>query len=210
MDHDGVLTSIENAGPNSGDANFNGILDGNEEDVATYISPVNSGYVTLIATGGCRVINGVNNIFESQNTAQDPLNDYMIGMHSFQLLCTASGQSATITYVWDKLYDTSLWTDYEKYNPNTNTYSSISGLVTYGVSYGKTSVTYSITDGGPLDTDGLVNSTIEDPAGPVIINRPVITSPNSGSTIFSTLINIIGTGTIGSVITLANTLGTIL
>ena len=126
---------------------MDGIKDSTQSNIATYISPLTNSYMTLIATGTCSIINGVSHINEASNATQDPINDYYIGMHAFVLKCGLTGGTTTVTYIWDQLYDTSLWTDYEKYNPNTLQYFSIKNLVSYGVFNNKTTVSYPITDG---------------------------------------------------------------
>ena len=55
-----------------------------------------------------------------------------------------------------------------KFNPNTQTFSDVPGAtITETTVSGAHAlvVSYSITDGGPLDTDGLANGSIVDPIG---------------------------------------------
>jgi hypothetical protein len=126
---------------------MDGIKDSNQANVATFISPITNSYMTLTTTNGCNIVNGVYHGMESQNTTQNPNNDYYIGMHGFVLNCGTPGITTQVTYIWDQLYDTTLWVDYEKYNPNTQQYFSIKNLVNYGVINNRTTASYPITDG---------------------------------------------------------------
>src|SRR5581483_4338314 len=73
-----------------------------------------------------------------------------------------------------------------KYNPTTHTYSTIPGaVITQTTLSGQPAlnVSYSITDGGPLDEDGMVNGVIVDPVGlaeTTNTSGSTATAPNTG------------------------------
>ena len=67
-----------------------------------------------------------------------------------------------------------------KYNPTTNAYFTITNAsLTSTTIGGKSAVvaTYQITDGGSLDTDGVVNGIIVDPVG---LASLAVSAPNTG------------------------------
>lgn len=131
-DIDGVASNIEDAGPNSGDANMDGIIDSLQPNVATFISPMTNTYMTLVVTNGCNIANGVYHEPETGNYTTgslqllDPYYHYYIGLHGFLLKCLNTGDSTTVTFIWDQLYDTSLRVDYMKFDPFAGIYFSIS------------------------------------------------------------------------------------
>lgn len=88
-------------------------------------------------------------------------------MTAFDAYCPTPGATVPVTIIYDKLYDTSK-SVLRHYNVATSTYSPVPGAVfgtrTVGGSV-RTIVTYNITDGGALDTDGVANGIIKDPVG---------------------------------------------
>ena len=76
-----------------------------------------------------------------------------------------TGSTETVTLFLDQQYDSTTW-EWRKLN---TTYSAVSD-VTYGTgvvgSNTVTTVTYTITDGGTNDIDGVANGVIVDPTGP--------------------------------------------
>jgi hypothetical protein len=177
-DSDGIPTIIENAGPNSGDANADGIPDYAQQNVASLINSITGKYSTLVVEGGCEVIDGFDFVAEASLGSQDNDAEYFIGLHKFELECVNPGDTANVKVIWDKQYDTSNWI-YKKYNPATNRYFFIEDRVTLSTETiagtPKTITKYSITDGTELDIDGARDARISDPAGPAIIT-PSITN----------------------------------
>jgi large repetitive protein len=172
-DSDKIPTSVENAGPNNGDSNDDGIPDYAQQNVASLINPVTGAYSTLVIEGGCEVIDGFNFVAEASLDSQDNNAEYFIGLHGFELECANPGDTANIKVIWDKQYNTSNWV-YKKFNPTTNRYFFIDDKVTLSTENiagtPKTITKYAITDGTELDIDGVVDARIIDPAGPVIIS----------------------------------------
>ncbi|NDC31833.1 MAG: hypothetical protein EBZ58_13075 [Bacteroidetes bacterium] len=82
--------------------------------------------------------------------------------------------TVTVTIIYDKQYSSPML---RYYNPITGAYSMVNGA-TYGTKtiggITKTTVTYDLTDGGSLDSDGLANGIIKDPVLLVLApNAPV-------------------------------------
>ena len=78
VDTDGVSNTVENAAPNSGDANNDGIQDALQANVASQFNGVTNQYVTMITTGSCAVISGLTFENESGLTVQDSIKDYKL------------------------------------------------------------------------------------------------------------------------------------
>jgi surface protein len=170
-DGDGVPDEIEDAGFNNGDGNGDGIKDSLQANVATQFNPVTGGSTTLEVTGDCQLVTSFDIVKESELQKQDAYFTYPVGLNDFSLKCDSPGQTATVTFYYNKSYDTSTWS-YKKYDTNTKEYTDISGKVTYGnkqvAGTDVTTVSYKLTDGGPLDQDGQVNGEIRDPAGTAV------------------------------------------
>ena len=86
-DGDGVSNIDEQAGPNGGDTNGDGIPDFTQQNVSGTSNPVTGGFSTLESIGSCEFIN--ENAFLAENTlsVQDSLFNYPIGLVDFQVLC---------------------------------------------------------------------------------------------------------------------------
>ena len=169
-DGDGNLDAEENLAPN-GDGNGDGIADAIQSTVATRPNPVTGVHTTLAATGGCDVVNEYEVNLERELTKQDPLFSYPVGLNDFTLNCANAGDSASVTFFYDREYDTSVWF-FRKFDEFGVAYADISSSLTYGTAVvngnNVTTATYSLTDGGIHDSDGIQDSVIIDPAGPAV------------------------------------------
>lgn len=165
-DNDGILDSVEDAGPNNGDANGDGTPDKAQANVASYVNPVTTKYAVLVVdqASGCEV-RSVGSSNES-STYTDSSFDYPLGLMDFSLHCNAPGATARITQYY---YQSSLKNfSVRKFNPNTHIYAPIVGATVAATTISGNpaiKVDYSVSDGGSLDTDGSVNGTIVDPVG---------------------------------------------
>jgi hypothetical protein len=168
---DGLPIAIENAAPNNGDGNNDGIQDSQQANVSSLIDPVTARYAVLDATGAsaCTANSDVLVEPESSLASNDANYSYPAGLMSFTLTCSP-GATATVTmYYYGLTYSSGLIM--RKYNTNAKTYGTVPGAVFSNVTIGgqqATKVTYSLTDGGSLDEDRLVNGAIVDPAGPAL------------------------------------------
>jgi hypothetical protein len=187
-DSDGVDDTSEGVAP-GGDGNGDGTLDSQQNEVTTNINPVTGAYTTIVVTGGCDSVRRFNVVKESSLVVQDSGYKYPVGLNNFRLQCSNPGENASITFYYDKVYDTTKW-KYKKYDDNGNVYLDITNIVTFGTTNvnGKmvTTATYTVTDGSSMDTDGIANGIINDPAGPAIVNGGSFTIGNSsiGNTIW--------------------------
>jgi hypothetical protein len=176
-DGDGISNAIENAAPNNGDANGDGTLDSTQSNVTSFMNPVTGKYVSVQISPQCS-LTMASATAESTDSVHDSGYNYPAGLVNFSASCAAAGTTATITEYY---YGLGL-NNYvgRKYNPNTDAYTAIPGASVTRVMIGGqevTKLTYQITDGGPLDTDGAANGIIVDPSG-LAVNAVGV--PNTG------------------------------
>ena len=175
QDADPVTNAVEVRAPNSGDANGDGTVDAVQAHVASITNSIDvTAYNTLEIDNEatCPNFTQVLSDTESNLAAADTSRDYPIGVWDFTIDCGGNiGATANMKILLDKEYTdaaSGAWT-LRKFDPNTNTYADVTGAVFGTESIGGTTVTtitYSVTDGGPLDADGLANGIIRDPVGP--------------------------------------------
>lgn len=159
-DADGISDTVEDAAPNSGDANNDGTPDSEQNNVSSFKNADGSKYIALEVDGGCDLSN-VASASESSKAAQDSGYTYPAGLVNF----TAACESATVKLFF---YGESDSLTVRKFFPSTNTYSTISSATKSTQTIGgqsATVVTYTVTDGGELDVDGADNGVIVDPVG---------------------------------------------
>lgn len=180
-DKDNISPIIELAAPNNGDANGDGQQDAIQNEVSSRPNSLNNQYNALEVSNAwvssCGQINKFVSMSESSLSSQDSWFEYDLGLWDFEIACSATWATADIQIYLDTVYDTSSWI-YRKFNTTTNTYTDISSIVSYSTqtvwSTSVTVVSYSITDGGIHDEDGLANGIIIDPSGPSLAITPVV------------------------------------
>lgn len=164
-DNDGISNSVEDDGPNSGDANNDGTLDSLQNNVTSIVNSTTNKRAVLAVSSDCSITTATV-VAESANTEQDPTYVYPVGLMDFELACGTPGYTADITQYY---FDASNQ-DYvvRKYNANNDNYSDIdSAVITEETIADKPVVkaSYQITDGNSLDMDNTVDGNIKDPAG---------------------------------------------
>jgi hypothetical protein len=173
-DGDGITDTEENAGPNSGDANGDLIMDASQTGVASTANEVAGGYATIDVTdsGSSCAVTEFSVAAEGSLPTQDNTASYPVGLNDFTVDCANPGDTALVKVIYSQAYNTSGWV-YKKYNPATQTYTDMTGVVTFGTTLvggvNVTTATYSVTDGGQYDQDGTANGVIVDPAGPAVL-----------------------------------------
>ena len=171
------FTVVDQATPNSGDANDDGVLDVTQDNVSGFINENTGKYVAIDVGAGCHLVDDAL-VVESRFGVQDAAFEYDNGLWDFEANCGTPGYTATISLYY---YDiTTSTTVLRKHNPRTNAYFTINDAeITTQTIGGRqvTVVTYAVTDGSERDVDGLVNGTIIDPAG---LARLVVGAPNTG------------------------------
>ena len=171
IDNDGLLNSAEDPVPGAigglGDGNGDGIADRLQANVVS-IPTVGSG-TTAQKWGTLAVADGLTLSNVSNSAAAGiPRNAQMpVGQFDFTVNGVAVGGTITI----DLYVDSAL---------KTNGYFKKVGTAWYNIGTStvvgtKTKLSFSITDGGIYDADGVANGVIKDPGGAVILT-PLITS----------------------------------
>lgn len=177
-----IPKAVEDAAPNNGDGNGDGTPDSQQNDVASLPNPVagSSAYQTVQVTdaaSGCSTITHAD-IKPSSSYGADGSYLYPLGLTDYSVTCTTPGGTANVKIFYDKQYDTSHWVARKFINGKYTTLpGAVFGMATVGTQT-VTTLSYSVTDGGPLDADGSANGTIVDPAGPAVLGAA--TAPNTG------------------------------
>ena len=164
-DTDGISSNIENSAPNNGDANNDGVLDSKQNHVGSFLNPVISQYSVVQVDPVC-TLSQITSQQESSNTTQDSGYNYPTGLVNFTSSCGTPGYTTNVKVIFYGVSANNLIL--RKYNPNTKAYFTINNASVVDATIGGQNAavaTYQITDGGLLDTDGLVNGTIIDPIG---------------------------------------------
>lgn len=129
--------------------------------------------------------------FWTEGPAYTPADDpkYAVQTSSYwetDIYCRDAGAVIPVTMILDKVYDTTK-SVLRHFNTATNTYSTISGATFSTVTINgapKTAVSYTITEGGPLDPDSTADGYIHDPVALVTdttaANVTVPGAPNAG------------------------------
>jgi|GEM_PF-543845 len=165
--------------PNNGDANGDGTDDSYQANVKSL--PNDSEIWSTIETpanSNCTIENPQwSNPYSNQTDVG--FSPQLTTTTGFEVYCPTAGSTVEITVIYDKLYDTSK-SVLRYYNPTTNTFRTVSGA-TFGTrtvgGVSKTTVTYTITDGGSFDSDGIANKIIKDP---VMLSSITAGVPNAG------------------------------
>lgn len=163
--------------PNNGDMNDDGTLDTFQGNIALLKNASNQ-WVAIETkdSNGCTI--GEANILD--NTSIPKYSGYTMSSDylGFNVYCIDPGQSFTTNIILNRNIDISK-AQLMFYNPTTMTYSKINATYTHKTVGGQifTVLSYTLTDGGPLDRDGISNGKIED---------PVVLAINNGTTLSST------------------------
>ena len=178
VDNDGALNSVENAGPNGGDANGDGVLDSWQAAVTTFVNPVTGEYASLQTS--CTANSSVQASAESTQYPDNAFS-YPAGLMNFTATgCGSPGATATVTEYFYGNYNSSQLV-LRKWNPATHAYATVPGAVLSTTTIGGQAVlkaTYNVTDGSAFDQEGSANGQIVDPSGPAL---NAATVPNTGA-----------------------------
>jgi len=176
-DADGIQTSVENAAPNSGDANNDGILDSLQSNVSSLPGNNGGNYVAVVVDQSC-VLQDVRVTAETSHTSADPGYQYQEGFVNFAADCGTPGYETTVTlYFYGAAISDAV---VRKYLPTQNAYLTVSAATRTAETIGGQAVvvaSYQVTDGGSLDIDGQENGIIVDPVGLGVL---VTGAPNTG------------------------------
>ena len=178
-DDDGRLDSIEDPVPSAigagtGDGNGDGIPDRNQVNVASMgtvgTAAADKRFASIEVASGLTVTN-------VSNTAAPgglPRNVKMpLGQFHFDIGNVTPGATVSVSMYVDKTLGMNGY-----YKLNGSTWTDIGKISTVG---NKTKLTFSLTDGGLYDADGVANGIIKDPGGAAVV-APQITSNGGNAT----------------------------
>ena len=158
------VTIIDNDGPED-DLNGDGTPDSEQPNMGGYYSNIAGTTVAMDVGDGCELTTD-DMARESDLATQDETHDYTYGLFEIEGDCGTPGFTTTIRLYYYNIDADGM--ELRKYNPETGVYTTVEdAVITETTIYGNTVtvVTYELTDGGPLDTDGLVDGQFADPAG---------------------------------------------
>lgn len=186
VENDGVDQAVEDAAPNNGDANNDSIADSQQGNVASFLNGQTNKYSVVEVPQAC-ALSSVSAAAEAGNSVTDAEYSYPAGFMNFTASCGSAGYTADVTLYFYGQSTANLLL--RKYNPNTQAYATVNGAVISEVTIGgqqAAKVTYQVTDGGPLDSDGTANGVIVDPVGLALGAQTLVEA--GGSTLVVTLI----------------------
>ncbi len=164
-DTDPISDAIEDAAPGLGDANNDGTADSEQPNVTSLLNTISGSYSVLQTN--CTT-NTTTTLSPESSDNKDVAYDYNQGLMNFT--ATGCGSIAAITqYFYGNLNANNVTA--RKYNPTTNTYSTIPGAAITNVTIGNQKaikITYQVADNGPLDLNPTLG-TITDPSGPAVL-----------------------------------------
>lgn len=178
-DNDGISLAVENAAPNNGDGNNDGVLDSQQANVVSFVNTVTGKPATLaVESAGNECHLNTVTIMAGDSLTNDSDYTYPLGLFDFTVDCGVNGFSATVKqYFYEPDMNSFVLRKfandrYQTIDDATFTAQTIGGQPVLVASY-------VVVDGGVLDTDGTVNGVITDPAGPgVPVAMPGV--PNTG------------------------------
>lgn len=176
-DNDGISNTVEDAAPNSGDANNDGTPDKTQLYVTSFVNTTTDTYTSLTADASCELTN-VSGVAESTLASADTGYSYPLGLLDFTADCGTPGFTTTITqYFYDPPAGSFVLRKFAG-----GSYHTISGATINSTTIGGQAVlvvSYQVTDGSALDDDGTANGIIVDPAGPAVAGMSVA-APSTG------------------------------
>jgi len=164
--------------PNSGDMNDDSVKDTFQGNVEVLKN--SSGYWTAIETKDTNTCNlGEANILDITGIPTYSGYDFTSDFVGFNVYCIDSNQSFTTNIYLDRNFDTSK-AKLLSYNPTSKTFTLVNNASFTHKIIGSqifTVLSYTLTDGGPYDRDGISNGKIVDPV--------VLVTPKGANTVIS-------------------------
>ncbi len=165
FDADGIPDSTEDEAVNSGDGNNDGTLDRFQSTVSSYTI---TGVPVTFVTQGCSANGNVSSLPSNAIQTLDTGYAYPYGLTDFSLNCSR-GDTVTITkYIYDDSAANIADYHVRKYIPATDEYIEVDQATIESQNINGHSalvMSYSLTDGGQYDDDGIANGVIVDPVG---------------------------------------------
>jgi hypothetical protein len=197
-DADGIRDPDEDAAPNGGDMNQDGIPDRNQPEVASLPNEVDGAYVSFVSSPGTKLFDVSSLGHDDQRFGQDP-GPYRLPLGVFEFTVTglAPGESTTVTMILPTGIEP---TTYYKFGYNPRTFRTqryeflfdpsacaadprdCTGAETHAQNalIPPNQIVLHFVDGWRGDTDGQINGVITDPGGPgYVIPELAISGPMS-------------------------------
>ncbi|MCS7466941.1 VCBS domain-containing protein [Stieleria sp. ICT_E10.1] len=167
-DADGLSDDVESGAPNSGDGNNDGILDSDQENVASLPNSENAQYVTLASEPGTTLESVLAQPNPSPADAP-PTAQFPVGFFDFNVQLAPGTTSTTVTVFLPTGTTASTWYNYGATpdNPTPHWYEFAFDGQTGAVINGQ-QITLHYVDGQRGDSDLTANGTITDPGAPAI------------------------------------------
>jgi hypothetical protein len=184
-DNDSIATAIEDGAPHNGDGNGDGITDSKQSNIASFINPETNYYITVAVDDDCSLTTtAVQNMAAIGSSDHDY--SYPLGLANFTADCGTAGYTTTVT----QYYFSPPAGDFAARKVINETYQTIHDSTVSRQTIGGQpvlTVSYQVTDGGPLDDDGEADGVISDPAGPALLaaqtDQSSHTSQNQASSV---------------------------
>ncbi len=180
-DGDGIDATIEDAAPNGGDGNRDGLVDSRQSNVASLPAAVDANgngtlddYVAIVAPEGTTLTNVRALEVPSDNPPPDGVN-LPYGLFEYEVTVASPGDTADVTYVLPDegavptsvhMLQNGVWTDYADHT----SLDSVNG-----------EVTVTLRDGGEGDETGAADGVIKDPSGVSTSNQTITVTNASGA-----------------------------
>jgi len=126
-----VPPNVQDAGPNGGDGNGDGIMDSKQTTVASLPSAIGEGYLTVEITGGCSQIEQVQAYTYESVGASDHGYSYPFGLVGFEIPCS----SATVRIYYHGADNLDEYI-YRKYGPTPDDWGASLWYAMPGVTFG--------------------------------------------------------------------------
>jgi peptidyl-prolyl cis-trans isomerase A (cyclophilin A) len=171
IDGDGVPTTIEDAAPNAGDGNNDGIADSIQGNVVSFPNPVNGKYVTLVTDSPLlfKLVSDKTSVLLTKPSKAIQGLNFPYGLFGFSVTQPDSSDAGAIT-VGIILPDGASPSTYYQYGPTPDNPQDHWYDFTYdgetGAEINGNRVTLHFVDGKRGDSDLAINGTIVDPGAP--------------------------------------------
>lgn len=175
---------IVSSTPNGGDANGDATSDAVQPHVTSVANTSGVWSTVEIPSGSGCTVDDAEAVNARSIKLDSDFSSVLSTMTGFKVYCSGVGASVPVTIIYDKEYDVTNAV-LRQYNPSTNMYITVAGA-TFGTrTIGgiiKTAVTYTLTDGGSYDNDGVADGIIIDPVGfAVLVPAKATTASGSGA-----------------------------
>ena len=184
FDSDGVSDVEEDAAPNNGDGNDDGIADSIQATVSSFEISNSTTYTTFV-TNGCSENGTVSSLSEDNLVDTDGNLEYPFGLTDFSLNCSRGATVNVTKYVFTDISAEGL--SVRKYRADSPTHfiPVTEATLVNDVVGGQDVLVmdHPPEDGGALDDDGIANGVIVDPVGiaSVKVSSTSANNPNGGS-----------------------------